>query len=61
MTITPSENFERWTRNGGNDAAARASKIYQDKLTAYEQPPLDEAIRAEMEEYVVRRRKELGD
>ena len=29
--------------------------------TAYEQPPLDEAIRAEMEEFVVRRRKELGD
>jgi trimethylamine--corrinoid protein Co-methyltransferase len=59
--LSSSENFERWTRNGGHDAAARASKIYQDKLTAYEQPPLDEAIRAEMEEYVVRRRKELGD
>src|SRR4029079_6157507 len=59
--LSSSENFERWTRNGGNDAAARASKIYQDKLTAYEQPPLDEAIRAEMEEFVVRRRAELGD
>ena len=59
--LSSSENFERWSRNGGNDAAARASKIYQDKLAAYEQPPLDEAIRAEMEEFVVRRRKELGD
>ncbi|MCW2848059.1 MAG: trimethylamine methyltransferase, partial [Marmoricola sp.] len=59
--LSSSENFERWSRNGGNDAAARATKIYQEKLTSYEKPPLDEAIRAEMEEFVNRRRKELGD
>ena len=59
--LSSSENYERWMRNGGNDAAARATKIYQEKLEAYEQPPLDEAIRQEMEEFVVRRRKELGD
>jgi trimethylamine--corrinoid protein Co-methyltransferase len=59
--LSSSENYERWMRNGGNDAAARATKIYQDTLAAYEQPPLDDAIRAEMEEYVTRRRKELGD
>ena len=28
---------------------------------SYEQPPLDDAIRAELEEFVVRRRAELGD
>jgi trimethylamine--corrinoid protein Co-methyltransferase len=59
--LSSSENYERWMRNGGNDAAARATKIYQDTLAAFEQPPLDDAIRAEMEEYVTRRRKELGD
>src|SRR4051812_3796290 len=59
--LSSSENYERWMRNGGNDAAARATKIYTEKLEAYEQPPLDEAIRQEMEEYVIRRRKELGD
>ena len=37
------------------------TKIYQDKLEAYEAPPLDDAIRAELEEYVTRRRTELGD
>ena len=31
------------------------------RLEAYEQPPLDDAIRQELEEYVVRRRRELGD
>ena len=59
--LSSSENYERWMRNGGNDAAARATKIYQRPLEAYEQPALDDAIRQEMEEFVIRRRKELGD
>jgi trimethylamine---corrinoid protein Co-methyltransferase len=59
--LSSSENYERWMRNGGNDTSARATKIYQAKLEAYEPPPLDDAIRAELEEYVTRRRAELGD
>ena len=31
------------------------------KLDDYEQPALDDAVRQELEEYVVRRRAELGD
>src|SRR6476659_3737797 len=45
--LSSSENYERWMRNGSNDAAARATKIYQQRLEEYEQPPLDEAIRQE--------------
>lgn len=30
-------------------------------LAAYEQPPLDESIAAELDEYVTRRKAELGD
>nr|MBA3279825.1 trimethylamine methyltransferase family protein [Geodermatophilaceae bacterium] len=56
-----SENYERWMRGGGADANARATKIYQATLDAYEQPSLDDAIRAELEQFVIRRRKELGD
>ncbi|MDX6324932.1 MAG: trimethylamine---corrinoid protein Co-methyltransferase [Nocardioidaceae bacterium] len=59
--LSSSENYERWMRNGGIDAAGRAKKIYQQRLEAFEPPPLDEAVRAELEEYVTRRRKELGD
>ena len=59
--LSSSENYERWMRNGGKDTAARAGEIYQKKLEEYEQPPLDDAIRQELEEYVVRRRAELGD
>lgn len=59
--LSSSENYERWTRGGSVDAAGRAEKIYQDTLNDYQPPPLDDAIREELEEYVVRRRAELGD
>ncbi len=59
--LSSSENYERWTRNGGVDAAHRAEKIYRTKLEEYVAPELDDAIRLELEEYVVRRRAELGD
>ncbi len=59
--LSSSENYERWMRNGGVDAAHRAEKIYQTKLEEYVAPELDDAIRLELEEYVVRRRAELGD
>jgi trimethylamine---corrinoid protein Co-methyltransferase len=59
--LSSSENFERWTRGGALDAAARAEQIYQKKLADYVAPPLDDSVRAELEEYVVRRRAELGD
>src|SRR5689334_10415187 len=59
--LSSSENYERWMRNGAKDAAARATEIYQKKLAEYEPPPIDEAVREELEAYVVRRRAELGD
>ena len=59
--LSSSENYERWMRNGGVDAAGRAKKLYQQKLEAYEAPAIDDAVRQELEEFVVRRRRELGD
>ncbi|MDT4948717.1 MAG: trimethylamine---corrinoid protein Co-methyltransferase, partial [Pseudonocardiales bacterium] len=59
--LSSSENYERWMRNGGVDAEHRAEKIYQQRLAEFEAPPIDDAIRAELEEYVIRRRAELGD
>ncbi len=59
--LSSSENFERWTRNGSKDTAARATDIYKAKLEEYVQPELDEAIQKELEDYVLRRRAELGD
>jgi trimethylamine---corrinoid protein Co-methyltransferase len=59
--LSSTSNFERWLRLGAKDTAARAGDIYKAKLEAFEPPPLDEAIRAELDDYVVRRRRELGD
>jgi trimethylamine--corrinoid protein Co-methyltransferase len=59
--LSSTANYERWLKLGGKDATARASEICAKTLASYEQPPMDEAIRAELEEYVRRRRAELGD
>jgi len=59
--LSSTENFDRWLRGGGRDATARAAEIWRKTLEDYEQPPLDEAIRQELEEFVARRRAELGD
>jgi trimethylamine---corrinoid protein Co-methyltransferase len=59
--LNSSDNYERWMRNGAKDTATRAGEIYKKKLEDYEPPPIDDAVRQELEEYVVRRRAELGD
>jgi trimethylamine--corrinoid protein Co-methyltransferase len=59
--LSSTENFDRWSKRGAKDTAARAAEIWRDTLERYEPPALDDAIRAELEEFVVRRRAELGD
>src|SRR6266516_4788402 len=53
--LSSTENFERWKRNGGRDAATRAGEIWRATLEEYEEPALDPAVRQELEEYVSRR------
>jgi trimethylamine--corrinoid protein Co-methyltransferase len=59
--LSSTANFERWLRYGGKDTTERAAEIWRAKLDAYEPPPLDDAIRAELDDYVTRRRHELDD
>ncbi len=59
--LSSTANYERWLKLGGKDTTARAARSARRRWTSYQQPPLDDAIRAELEEYVVRRRAELGD
>src|SRR6058998_1490817 len=59
--LSSTENFDRWTRNGGQDATARAGEIWREKLEAYEPPAIDPGLRQELSDYVTRRRTELGD
>ena len=59
--LSSTENFDRWQRNGGHDAAARAGRIWRETLERYEPPPIDDGVRTQLEEFVSRRRAELGD
>ncbi len=59
--LATTENFQRWSAAGSLDAAARATQQVEDLLATYEQPSLDDAIRDELEAFVLRRRAELGD
>jgi trimethylamine--corrinoid protein Co-methyltransferase len=60
--FSSSANYERWLNKlEGKDATARASDIVAKTLDEYVPPPLDDAIRVELKEYVTRRRAELGD
>ncbi len=53
-------NWETWTEAGRPDAAARANRIARQLLDAYEPPPIDSAIEAELREFVARRIAEGG-
>jgi trimethylamine---corrinoid protein Co-methyltransferase len=59
--LSSTENFDRWTKKGGADAAERAARIWREKLEEYEQPPIDDGVRTQLREFVARRRAELGD
>jgi trimethylamine---corrinoid protein Co-methyltransferase len=59
--LSSTQNYERWMRGGAEDATARASKIWREKLAAHEPPALDGAIREELSVFVAKRRSELGD
>lgn len=59
--LSSSDNYDRWMKGGALDASARAGKIWRERLETYEQPPIDAGVLAELQEYVDRRRTELGD
>jgi trimethylamine--corrinoid protein Co-methyltransferase len=59
--LSSTENYERWTRNGGKDAATRATDIWKKTLEEYEEPAMDPGLKEDLKAYVDRRRTELGD
>ncbi len=53
-------NYETWVEAGSPDAAVRANRIWKQLLEDYEAPPLDPAIREELEAFVAHRKAEGG-
>ena len=53
-------NFGQWTEEGSRDATQRANETWKRVLAEFEPPPLDDAIAAELAEFVERRTAEGG-
>ena len=53
-------NFETWQEAGSVEATQRANRIYKDTLAGFEAPPIDAAVREELEAFVARRTSEGG-
>jgi len=53
-------NFGQWTEAGSRDATQRANGIWKRALAEFEPPAMDDAIAAELDEFVQRRTAEGG-
>jgi trimethylamine---corrinoid protein Co-methyltransferase len=58
--ISDWRNFESWTEAGSPEAFGRANAIAKEILAAYEPPPMEAAVREELEDFVARRTAEGG-
>jgi len=55
------QNYESWEAAGALTAEQRATRVWQDALERYEQPPLDPEIIERLDAFVARRRIDLRD
>jgi len=54
------QNHENWEAAGGRTATERATEIWQRALAEFQPPPLDPARREAIDDYVARRKEEIG-
>ena len=59
--LADSNSFEQWSEEGALTAAQRANTRWKALLADYEPPPLDDAIDAELQEFITRRKSEMPD
>ena len=58
--ISDWRNYESWREAGSPTAYDTANRLYKQRLAAFEEPPMDPAIREELEAFVARRKAEGG-
>ena len=54
-------NYEAWEAAGAHDALDRATILWQKALADYEEPTMDVSIREELDEYIAKRKEEIGN
>ncbi len=59
--IADAASFEQWQEEGSLSAAVRANARWKKLLADYEPPPIDDAVDAELRDYVARRKSEMPD
>ena len=60
-SLADNSSFEQWQEGGSLDSIQRANQVWKRMLAEYEPPPLDDAVREELDDYVARRKAELPD
>ncbi len=59
--LADNASFEQWLDEGSLTAADRANGAWKRALAEYEAPPIDDAVDAELVDYVARRKSEMPD
>ncbi len=59
--LSDSENVESWEEAGSKDMRRRAFDRWNKMLDEYQEPPMEESMREELEGFVARRKEELPD
>jgi trimethylamine--corrinoid protein Co-methyltransferase len=60
-TEADNNSFEQWTDEGSLTSAQRANKTWRRMLAEYEGPGLDDAIDAELQDFIGRRKASMPD
>ena len=53
-------NYENWQLAGSKSALTRATELWPKILAEFEPPPVDAAVKEELEAYVAKRKETLG-
>ena len=59
--IADNSSFEQWEAEGARDAAQRANAVWKKTLAEYEPPPIDDAVDAELCEWIERKKASFPD
>lgn len=60
-TTADNASYEQWVEEGSRDAATRATAMWKAQLASYEPPPIDDAIDAELVDFIGRRKASMPD
>jgi trimethylamine---corrinoid protein Co-methyltransferase len=60
-SVADNNSFEQWEIEGSKDASDRANAVWKRMLAEYEPPPIDEAVDAQLRDWVEQRKASFPD